>query len=286
MKDKIKFVKSIKMFGEKELGLFFDGSFVKLAKNEFSCNWVYACYKNRMQSALKDNFPYEFHSDMNKALKRQKALDKKGLDTYFYHAEAHGGKKCPITKEMLESDRARQCYVVLHEAWHATSSRNEHNFPYSFEESSGRVVGLFGGIEFARYINDDELVRTTTDQEKAWSMFADFINVSYKKLNDLMKKDASESEIAELKKKLNIKAEKLYNILPDSWEKIELKKEINNAYILRYYDYTVHYSLAKSIFIKTGALQKTMKLYSELFKNASDEKSVKKVIRELKKEYL
>jgi len=131
MKDKIKFVKDIKKFGEKELGLLFDGSFKRIAKDEFSCNWVYACHKDKMMSALENNAPFKFFTDINAALLRQKELNKKGFDTYFFHAEAHGGRKCPITKEMLETDRARQCYVVLHEAWHSTSRINEHKYDYS-----------------------------------------------------------------------------------------------------------------------------------------------------------
>lgn len=281
MKNKIEFVKSIKSFGEDKLGLIFDGSFEELAKDEFSCNWVYACYKDKMLSVFKDNFPFEFYPDMNKALKRQKELAVQGYDTYFYHAEAHGGQACPITKEMLESDKARQCYVILHEAWHSTSRINKHNFPYSFEESSGRVVGLFGGIELARSINDHKLLKETIDQEEAWSGFADFVNISFKRLNAL----SLEKELTELKKELNAEAESLYRTLPDSWEKIELKKEINNAFILRYHDYTVHYPLAKRIFLKAGALTEAMKIYSELFRKCKTDEDKMMIVDSLGMKY-
>ncbi len=266
MKAKIKFIKDIKKFGENQLGLKFGGSFSRMAKGSFSCNWVYACYKNKMESVFGDDRPFEFYPDMDEALERQKELDKKKYDTYFYHAEAHGGGKCPITKEMLESDRARQCYVVLHEAWHTTSSINGHNFPYPFEESSGRVVGLFGGIEFAKYLKDDELLKITTDQEAAWSMFADFVNDSYERLKKLEEKKAASAQFSKLKKELNLKASELYNKVPDSWEKSELKKKINNAFILRYHDYTVHYPLAKKTYLKSGSLKSAMENYSKMFK--------------------
>lgn len=284
-KEKIKFVKDIKKFGEKELGLSFGGSFSRIAKDSFSCNWIYACYKTKMQSVLGEGRPYEFYPEMEKALERQKTLDKKGYDTYFYHAEAHGGGKCPITKEMLESDRARQCYVVLHEAWHSTSSLNDYNFPYSFEESSGRVVGLFGGIEFAEYIKDNELLRITTDQEKAWSMFADFVNDSYLRLKELSDKKASAAKFAKLKKELDLEAEELYHTVPESWEKSELKKKINNAFIIRYRDYTVHYPLAKKIYMKSGSVKSAMEAYSKLFFKAKTDKQAIKVIEKLEKEY-
>jgi hypothetical protein len=282
MKDKIKFVKDIKKFGEKQLGLNFAGSFSRMAKGSFSCNWVYACYKNKLESVFGTDMPFEFYPDMDKALERQKELDKKRYDTYFYHAEAHGGGKCPITKEMLESDRARQCYVVLHEAWHSTSSLNKHNFPYPFEESSGRVVGLFGGIEFAEHVKDDELLRITTDQEKAWSIFADFVNESYLRLKELSDNKASAAKFAKLKKELDLEAEELYRAVPESWEKSELKKKINNAFIIRYRDYTVHYPLAKKIYLKSGSVKSAMEAYSKLFVKAKTEKQAMKVIEKIR----
>ena len=284
MKDKIQFNKDIKKLGEKELGLLFAGSFSRMAKESFSCNWVYACPKNKMESVLGNEMPFEFYPDMDKALERQKELHKKKYDTYFYHAEAHGGGKCPITKEMLESDRARQCYVVLHEAWHTTSSINGHNFPYPFEESSGRVVGLFGGIEFAKYLKDDELLKITSDQEAAWSMFADFVNESYNSLKELQGSKATTAQFTKLKKELNSKAAELYKTVPDSWEKSELKKEINNAFIIRYHDYTVYYPLAKKIFLKSRSLKEAMEIYSKLFVKAKTSNQVMKVIGKLEKE--
>ncbi|MBU4486622.1 MAG: hypothetical protein KKD38_06800 [Candidatus Delongbacteria bacterium] len=69
--------------GEDNLGLLFDGSFKRMAKESFSCNWVYACYKDKMQSALENNAPYEFYSDPNAALERQKELDKKEINNAF-----------------------------------------------------------------------------------------------------------------------------------------------------------------------------------------------------------
>jgi len=263
LQDKIEFVKAVKKFGEVQLHLRFDGSFEELATDDFSCNWVYACKKDKMESVAENNRPFEFYSDINKALKRQKEFAAQGFDTYFYHAEAHGGKKCPITREMLESDRARQCYVILHEAWHSTSRLHKHNFLYPFEESTGRVVGLFGGIEFARYLRDDELLKSTTDQEAAWSILADFVNDSWNKLNELMDKQAPLQEIEKLKEELNYKAQILYQTMPDSWEKIELNKPVNNAFILRYHDYTVYYPLAKAIFLEDSILIRAMQKYVE-----------------------
>jgi len=246
MNKKIAFIKIIKRFGEQRLGLLFDGSFEKMAKTAFSCNWVYASQKESMASLFEH--PFEFYDDEEKALKRFEELKSRGYDSYFYHAEAHGGKACPITKEMLASPRARQCYVVLHEAWHSTSRLNEHNFDYPWEESTGRVVGLFGGIELAKELGDDELLKECVDQETAWAMFADFVNAAHEQLSKAFQQNTAPEEIAKIKKELNKEAAVLHRKMPESWEKSELDKEINNAVIMRYYSYTVHYPLAKKIY--------------------------------------
>ena len=256
MNKKTTFIKTIKRFGEERLGLLFDGSFEEMAKTDFSCNWVYASQKESMASLFEH--PFEFYDDEEKALKRFEELKAQGYDSYFYHAEAHGGKACPITKEMLSSPRARQCYVVLHEAWHSTSRLNKHNFAYPWEESTGRVVGLFGGIELAQEMGDDELLKECIDQEAAWAMFADFVNAAYKGLSEAFQQKASSEKIVTLKIELNKEAALLHRKMPESWEKSELDKEINNAFIMRYYSYTVHYPLARTIYEEEQDVKRAM----------------------------
>lgn len=256
MNQKITFIKTIKRFGEERLGLLFDGSFEEMARNAFSCNWVYASQKESMGSLFEH--PFEFYDDEEKALKRFKELKAQGYDSYFYHAEAHGGKACPITKEMLSSPRARQCYVVLHEAWHSTSRLNKHNFAYPWEESTGRVVGLFGGIELAQELGDEALLKECIDQEAAWAMFADFVNAAYKRLSDAFSQKVAPEEIEAIKKELNKEAAVLHSKMPESWEKSELNKEINNAFIMRYYSYTVHYPLARKIYVEEKDVKRAM----------------------------
>ncbi|HAQ62290.1 TPA: hypothetical protein DCR49_09905 [Candidatus Delongbacteria bacterium] len=145
MKDKVKFVKDIKKFGENKLGLNFAGSFSRMAKGSFSCNWVYACYRDKIESVFGIDRPFEFYPEMDKALDRQKELDK--------------------------------------------------------------------------------------------------------------------------------------------WEKSELKKKINNAFIIRYRDYTVHYPLAKKIYQKSGSVKSAMEVYSKLFVKVKTYKQAEKAIENLNKEY-
>lgn len=255
------FIKALQTFGAEELGLKFDGSFEELSLDDFSCNWVYSCYTNRLESTLENKYPFEFYPEETAALTRIEELKKDGFETYFYHAEAHGGQKCPITKELLEATKARQSYVIFHEAWHSTCRLENLNFDYSWEESSGRAIGLFAGIEYAKQIGDEELLKQTRDQETAWYMFAQFINAAWLRLQDHFQAEHDEIETIKCKIKLQEKAKSISARLPDSWEKRELLKPVNNAFILRYHDYTVHYNLARNVVEKSGSVKAAMDMF-------------------------
>ena len=151
----------------------------------------------------------------------------------------------------------------------------------SFYKYKGEVIAQ--GKEATKVVlkENHKLLKETIDQEEAWSGFADFVNISFERLNAL----SLEKELTELKKELNAEAENLYRTLPDSWEKIELKKEINNAFILRYHDYTVHYPLAKRIFLEAGALTEAMKIYSNLFRKCKTDEDKVNLIENFNKEF-
>jgi len=140
---------------------------------------------------------------------------------------------------------------------------DEHNFAYPWEESTGRVVGLFGGIELAKELGDDELLKECIDQEAAWVMFADFVNAAYKQLIEAFQQEASPEKIGAIKKELNKDAAVLHRKMPESWEKSELDKEINNAFIMRYYSYTVHYPLARKIYEEVEDVERAMARFVE-----------------------
>jgi len=261
---KLDFIKSLQKFGAEELGLKFDGSFEEVSLEEFSCNWVYSCFTDRLESTFDNKYPFEFYPDETKALSRIDELKQKGFETYFYHAEAHGGPQCPITRELLEATKARQSYVILHEAWHSTCRLDELNFDYSWEESTGRAIGLFAGIEYAKLIGDEELLKQTVDQELAWYMFAQFINAAWLRLQEHYQAKHDETETLNCKVKLQEKAKFISSKLPESWEKQELLSEVNNAFILRYHDYTVHYQLARNVVEKLGSVKAAMNLFKSM----------------------
>lgn len=259
--NQLAFIKTLQKFGAEELGLKFDGSFEEVSLGEFSCNWVYSCYPDRLESTFEGKYPFEFYPNEAKAKNRIEELNQQGFETYFYHAEAHGGEKCPITKDLLEASRARQSYVILHEAWHSTCRLEILNLNYSWEESSGRAIGLFAGIEYAKLIGDELLLEQTTNQETAWFMFAQFINAAWLRLQEHYQAKHDITDTVNCKVKLQEKASFISSKLPESWEKQELLSEVNNAFILRYHDYTLHYQLARDIVEKMGSVKAAMNVF-------------------------
>jgi predicted aminopeptidase len=267
LKEKLAFVASLREYGKEHMTLQFDGSFEHYSDEHQTCNWLYVCYPDKLVSGLKNRAPFEFHWDTAKAKRRQKHFEKKGFHTYLYQAEAHGGHHCPITPSLLESDKARQGYVVLHEGWHATLRLEGLRMPYTLEESTGRVVGLEGAKQYARHTGDTELLQTASDQMDAWGVFAGYINTMWRKLSKLYAQPKTERELNAIMQHVRDAAEAIRLRMPPSWEREELNRPVTNAFILRNHDYTWYYPLALDVLKKTASLKRAMLKY----RKAADE---------------
>jgi hypothetical protein len=275
----IQFIHRIREFGERVLGLDFAGSFQRFDSNLGTANWLYASPVHRIESAFKEkktSLPFRFSWDREKLeAERQECLSR-GLDTYLFSAEAHGGGDCPITEGLLHSEKVRQCYVVLHEGWHSTLRKESIGLSYLLEEATGRVVGNFGAIIFARKEEDPVLFARACEQERDWARFADYINRWYERLTSIYKKVAEEARqdrkkssgsgwrVAMMEKILQVRepalrkatkqAKDLASTMSTLWEIRELGSTVNNAFILRYRSYTRYYPVAVKTLREAGGL--------------------------------
>lgn len=257
-REKIAFVKSIKEFGENRLGLYFDGSFEKTSLENPTANWLYVARPDALESALPEEAVFMFFWNITKARRAATRYRKKGMHTYLYSAEAHGGRMCPITPSLLEADPCRQAYVVLHEGWHATLRAEKIRMPYALEEATGRVVGVAGAVEFAKFIRNSEMEKRAERQAAAWMELARFVNRSCKKLERAY---GNNSPVKRLLGSLRKEAFLLRDKIESRWEKEELTREMNNAFFMRYRDYTLHYPLALRVWKKKGSLPAAMREY-------------------------
>jgi hypothetical protein len=275
----IEFIHRVREFGERVLGLDFAGSFERFDSSLGKANWLYASPVHRIESALKEKnrvVPFRFSWERERLEPERQDCLSRGLDTYLFSAEAHGAGDCPITGELLRSEKVRQCYVVLHEGWHSTLRKEGIQLPYMIEEATGRVVGNFGAIIFAKREEDPLLLARASEQERDWSRFTDYINDCYKRLAEVYEKVAEEFRRERKKsgesgsrsiltekilqarkphlKRANKQARELASTMLTLWETKELENTVNNAFILRYYSYTRYYAFAVKTLRDAGGL--------------------------------
>lgn len=260
-REQMRFIAAVREFGRRRLGLEFDGSFKRFVGRNRTANWIYVVEPTGLTSALPGRATYRFTWDLGRARRWERYHRARGRHTYLYSAEGHGGRACPITPSLLAAPRARQGYVVLHEAWHATLRLAEIRMPYALEEATGRVVGVLGTSLFAAERGDDELLAESRAQERSWAAFARFVNRGYRRLAGLYRRGAGAGERRRLLAALRREADALRERLPAEWERAELTKEMNNAFFFRYHDYTCFHPLALRVYRIAGSLPRAMRLY-------------------------
>jgi predicted aminopeptidase len=258
---RLRFIQELLNFGRRKLGLDFGGSFEKYDPNAESANWLYVSRPFKIVSVLKHSskpVPFKFSWD-RPHLKRSAATYRgHGYDTYVFSAEGHGGGRCPVTPALLASSPARCGYVVIHEGWHSTLHKEKVKLPYRLEEATGRAIGCFGIIEFARESGNKELLEQSLAQEIDWANFASFINRWHGRLTRMYTGGSKDKAILKTKlmEKAQIEAAKLKKKMKTQWEQKELEAKLNNAFFLRYHDYTCYYSIAASVVKASGSLRK------------------------------
>jgi len=267
--EKLSFISDLRQFGKQALGLQFDGSFKRLEPKFHTANWLYAVHPDRLQSAFRGNDTFRFTWQLPQAKRWEKYHRHHGRHTYLYSAEAHGGARCPITPSMLASARARQCYVVLHEAWHSTLRLQNIRMPYALEEASGRVVGVMGAVAYAKKLQDKSLLQEAEDQAKDWLALAKFVNRSHVRLSKLYSRRFTLLEQKALFRSLQKEAGRLSKASGSGWEQIEFNREMNNAFFFRYHDYTHLYPLSIKVFEKSGSLVRAMNRYKKAGQTAA-----------------
>ncbi len=263
LKPRRAYVTDLVAFGREKLGLEFDGSFTRFSRRYRTANWLYAVSADGFVSALPSRETFAFSWNRDTLRRRERRLRAKGHHTYLYRAEAHGGRACPITPSLLEATQARQAYVVLHEAWHATLRLEGIRMPYALEEATGRVVGVMGAVHFAQARGEKDLLDEVRAQALAWGAMARFVNRVYGRLDRLYRRGVPVREQRRALKEVQRAGDALRRRTRSAWEREELTREINNAFLFRYHDYTRYYPLALRVYRETASLSAAMMLYKQ-----------------------
>jgi predicted aminopeptidase len=264
-RERLRFIRDLRAYGEQVLGLDFDGSFARFVSRHRTANWLYAVHPDRLESALPRNATFRFSWSPAQLRRAARYHRRRGRDTYLYSAEAHGGSRCPVTPSLLGASRARQAYVVLHEAWHSTLRLSGVHLPYALEEATGRVVGVIGAVDFAEARGDRELLREVRAQARAWGALAGFVNRTHRRLSRFYRMERGgrlwRARRHRLFAGVRAEARRVRDRTRSAWEREELTRPMNNAFFFRYHDYTRFYPLALRVYRGAGSLPRAMRAY-------------------------
>jgi len=223
-------INDVKEFSEAELGIAIINGFSTLDLEEGKeFFWVYASPKDRIKNPFEREMPYKFFEDREEAYKLERKL-KKEFDTHVFSAYVHGGKRgCPITKGLFDSSPHGIIGKILHEGTHEFKYRNFPEIPYYLEEPIATYVGTVGAVEYCEKKEPSHL--SAAKKHLQWTIdFFDFANKYYNLLSECYRNNEKRSSL--LRKGT-----------------IELRemgfkdKKINNAYLLRQFDYANYYPI-------------------------------------------
>ncbi|MFH1455992.1 MAG: aminopeptidase [archaeon] len=247
LKKNIAQIEQVKQYGE-NLGFDFGNSFKNInfsGKTVFY--WLYASYKDKIESAIgfeDGDCPFEYFGEDKAAAKlRINELDE--FDTLLFSTSAYGGDdNCPITKNFLQQPLYEKASTLFHEGLHNFHALNKIKIPYSLEEVLACQIGFTSSVQFITKYFPQTLRHSIKNQEE-WLSICTFVNTYYDQLTQCYEEKSGQRKkiLSEAKIEIN----KLSGRFQRNWE-ATLKLPMNNAFFLRYIDYTKHTLLVEKYF--------------------------------------
>jgi predicted aminopeptidase len=193
---KLRLVRDIKAFGERELGLTRSSNYESFYDTHGApiTYIVSACRKDRFQAHLwwfpiVGDVPYKGFFAMEDAVEEAKSLEAEGLDVSLGTAAAYstlGYFPDPVLSTMLDFPEEQLAALILHELTHGTIYLPGGT---DFNEGLASFVGWQGALEFTRCRHGiasesyDRAVRAFAAEEQRDTKAREL----YRKLNDLYK---------------------------------------------------------------------------------------------------
>lgn len=199
--------------------------------------YVYVSSSDSVHKIFPGNF-YYFGFDSERARKRSDSLSQLGYDVMLY--QTAGTSASVITNHLLTYDTYSIAFIMLHEAMHVHLVYAGYRVPYYYEESIGDVVGN----AYLKYC-------IPAGHKKTMKRFVKCNEKVYRVINRCLKG-----------KKSKVKSEKrIFKITEKygtAFQRERYQYPVNNAYLLRFRDYTQHYFKLKRKFRKQSTLKKSL----------------------------
>lgn len=277
VKEKLLLIQSVKRFGEKRLGLKETGNYTKFYEARGPILYVLTASERDRLQPFSWYFPilgrvtYKSIFTLKAALKEQRLLEQKGLDTYLQAAAAYstlGWLKDPIFSTMLSWDEPTLVNVLLHEMVHATlyfKGETELN------ERLATFIGNKGAVQFLqeRYGPGSKAVALAIDYQEDDLLFGRWIERAYRQLSEFYAQPIPKEEKWRGR-------ERIFEALREDWIRMEPelrtecykgfgKKELNNAVILAHRRYVGRLDRFEVLYERLGRdLRKVVDYFKEI----------------------
>ncbi len=248
-KEKIRFIREVKQYGEEKLGLRKTNSYSSYFEVRGPVlHIITASEKDRLQ-LYRWNFPitgkvtYKGFFTREDILKEKGSLEAKGYDTFVQQASAYstlGWLKDPIFSSMLQQDESTLANLILHEMTHATIYFKGQT---DLNEQIATFVGNQGAIDFLteKYGKESKEVAEAIQCQEDDLLFSQWIDEACQELSDFYAKEASRDEKLKKREGLfhRLKGDfkgMMVSFKTESYKNFE-KVDLNNAVLLAYRRY-------------------------------------------------
>jgi hypothetical protein len=222
-------------------------------------HYLYVSLPDKIERKPKTPAFYYFGNDHEVALKKKKKFDRKGYHTFIYKTAGTSGTR--ITERLLSYSNEAIVFILFHEAFHHHTSIDSCTEPYSFNESTGDVLGNYLALEF--YSNNETFKEKSLTQITNNELIYSAMNETSEKIN--AGKNVSVSDYETCKKIIDSALTTCNDFQKDRFD-----YEINNAYFLKNRYYSEHYFLLKELYLKLSDSAEFLKTVCALPNNEAE----------------
>lgn len=237
-KDKLQLLVDLKQFLKNEIHLYLGTDFYETWDNKTTTNYLLYISSSQFVKSLNSHPFVYFGEDEKKAKLEKSKYDSLGYETLLY--KTNNAISTKLSSSLLNFPSESILFIIIHEAVH--QHLKGKSIPYIIEESSCDLIANYASIAFIEKYNTS-LYKKAMKQKKMNEKF-------YKNINDAQR--LADLELSPHKDKIFHSADKkLQNLIKrgNEFHKDRFNYDVNNAFFVRYENYTKHYFALKEKFL-------------------------------------
>lgn len=245
--EKIQLIQQLKTFLRSEIKLTLNNDFYDAWDNRTTTNYLLYISSSQTVKSI-NNRPFIFFGEDEKsALKEKTTYDSLGYETLLYKSNNTISTK--LSNSLLNFPSESIVFIVIHEAVH--QHLKGKSVPYIIEEAACDLIANYASIAFIEK-NYSQLYKKAKKQKKLNEKF-------YKNINDAQK--LADIALYAHKEQIYHSADKkIKNLIKrgNDLHRDRFNYGINNAFFVRYENYSKNYFVLKQKFIDLKSFEKFM----------------------------